>query len=75
MNENQELVDYYKSVRQSMDCGEKIRFIQEIFYELREQGIRLPMGDFDEVDRYLNEISNRIYSHTNLIIKEKSNEK
>lgn len=71
MSDKQELIDYYKSVRQVMDCGEKIRFIQEIFYELREQGIRLPMGDYNEVDRYLYEVGNRIHSHTNLIIKEK----
>jgi len=70
MSKEQELIDYYKLVRQNMDSWEKIRFIQEIFYELQEQGIKLPMGDYNEVDRYLNEISNKIYSHTNLIIKE-----
>lgn len=70
MSEEQELIDYYKLARQNMDSWEKIKFIQEIFYQLQEQGIKLPMGDYNEVDRYLNEISNKIYSHTNLIIKE-----
>lgn len=70
MSEEQELIDYYKSVRQNMDSWEKIKFIQEIFYELQEQGIKLPMGDYNEVDRYLNEITNKIYSHTNLIISD-----
>lgn len=70
MSEEQELIDYYKLARQNMDSWEKIKFIQEIFYQLQEQGIKLPMGDYNEVDRYLNEISDKIYSHTNLIIKE-----
>lgn len=70
MSDEQELDKYYKSARQVMDTWEKIKFIQEIFYQLQEQGVALPMADYNEIDRYLNEISHKVYSNINLIIKE-----
>lgn len=66
-----ELNEWYKSARQSMDSLEKIRFIQEIFYQLQDDGIKLPMGDFNEVQLYLNQIANKIYSNNNKTIQER----
>jgi hypothetical protein len=55
-----ELDKWYASVRQKMDIVEKIRFIQEIFFTLEEEGISLPMADYDEVQKYLNEIIKKV---------------
>ena len=53
-----------------MDSLEKIRFIQEIFYQLQDDEIKLPMGDFNEVQLYLNQIANKIYSNNNKTLQE-----
>jgi hypothetical protein len=55
-----ELDKWYAFVRQKMDIVEKIRFIQEIFFVLEEEGVTLPMGDYDEVQKYLNQILNKV---------------
>ena len=68
---DKELNEWYKSARQGMDSLEKIRFIQEIFYQLQDDGIKLPMGDFNEVQLYLNQIANKIYSNNNKTIQER----
>lgn len=68
---DKELQKWYESARQSMDSLEKIRFIQEIFYQLKDEGVKLPMGDFDEVELYLNQLANKVYSHNNTMIQEK----
>jgi len=69
MNE-EELHKWYASARQGMDSLEKIRFIQEIFFQMQDDSIKLPMGDYNEVHLYLNQLADKIYSVNNKIIVE-----
>jgi hypothetical protein len=60
MNDKNTLIRWFEDAIKTMDIDEQVRFIREIFYELEEGGIKLPLGDYDQVERYLINITNKL---------------
>lgn len=60
MNDGNKLIVWFNDAVKYMGVEEQIRFIREIFYELEEGGIKLPLGDYDQVERYLINITNKL---------------
>lgn len=60
MNDKDTLIAWFNDAVKNMGIDEQVRFIREIFYELEEGGIKLPLGDYDQVERYLINITNKL---------------
>ena len=60
MNDKDTLIAWFNDAVKTMAIEEQIRFIREIFYELEEGGIKLPLGDYEQVERYLINITTKL---------------
>jgi predicted KAP-like P-loop ATPase len=47
---------WLKSICKNRDIGEKVYVIKEVFNQLHEQGIKLPMSDYDQMHEYIDEV-------------------
>jgi len=47
---------WLKSINENRDIGEKAYAIKELFNQLYEQGIKLPISDYNQMHEYIDEI-------------------
>lgn len=60
MRDKDTVIGWFNDAIKTMSVEEQIRFIREIFYELEEGGIRLPLSDYDQVETFLINIANKL---------------
>lgn len=53
-----EFDSWLKSVNKLMDVHEKLVFIETIFMDLEDRGVVLPFGEYEIINRYIQDISN-----------------
>lgn len=61
MNEKDKaMIAWFNNIMKTSGYVEQIGFVQEIFYQLEEDGIELPYGDYKLVEKYLTNIKQRL---------------
>lgn len=54
------MIAWFNNIMKTSGYVEQIDFIQEIFHQLEEDGIKLPYGDYGIVKKYLTNIKQRL---------------